>query len=151
MLSLNLKSGEYLTIGENIAVQIFEQSGSSFRVSIKAPREIRILRGAVHERAGERPEGLHSRRPQSPSERRYNAKHYQEWIEKQALREESKKREAEEKAAVVRELIEIADHMDELAAAHGKIGVQGELDDLRSRLNRIAELISQDSSEEAPQ
>ncbi len=27
MLSLRLKSGEYLTIGENIAVQIFRQTG----------------------------------------------------------------------------------------------------------------------------
>ena len=58
MLSLQMKSGEYLTIGENIAVQVF-QAGSSFRVSVQAPREIPILRGEVRERAGaERPPGL---------------------------------------------------------------------------------------------
>ena len=49
MLSLQMKSGEYLTIGENIAVQVF-QAGSSFRVSVQAPREIPILRGEVRER-----------------------------------------------------------------------------------------------------
>ena len=52
MLSLQLKSGEYLTIGEDIAVQIF-QTGSSFRVAVKAPREIPIVRGEVLERQGE--------------------------------------------------------------------------------------------------
>ena len=31
MLSLQLKSGEYLTIGDDIAVQVF-QTGPSFRV-----------------------------------------------------------------------------------------------------------------------
>ena len=55
MLSLQLKSGEYLTIGDEIAVQIFEESGSTFRVAVKAPREIPILRGEVLERTGERP------------------------------------------------------------------------------------------------
>ena len=54
MLSLQLKSGEYLTIGDEIAVQIFEESGSTFRVAVKAPREIPILRGEVLERTGER-------------------------------------------------------------------------------------------------
>ena len=67
MLSLQLKSGEYLTIGDEIAVQIFEESGSTFRVAVKAPREIPILRGEVLERTGERPGGLREKRPKSPS------------------------------------------------------------------------------------
>ena len=50
MLSLQLKSGDYLTIGDDIAVQIFQQSGSAFSVAVKAPREIPILRGEVLER-----------------------------------------------------------------------------------------------------
>ena len=52
MLSLQLKSGDYLTIGDDIAVQIFQQSGSAFSVAVKAPREILILRGEVLERSG---------------------------------------------------------------------------------------------------
>jgi len=137
MLSLNLKSGDYLTIGNNIAVQIFEQSGSSFRVAVKAPREIPILRGEVHERTGVRPDGLRNKRPKSPSERRYDAKHFEEWAEKKENREKEQKREAEEKAAVVRELIDIVEHMDELIAAHGQTGIQSKLSDLRSRLANI--------------
>ena len=73
MLSLQLKSGEYLTIGNDIAVQIFKQPGSTFRVAIKAPREIPILRGELHERTEQRPAGLRDSRPKSPSERRRNA------------------------------------------------------------------------------
>lgn len=59
MLSLQMKSGEYLTIGENIVVQVFQGSGSYVRVSVKAPREIPVLRGKVRELSGkQRPEGL---------------------------------------------------------------------------------------------
>ena len=36
MLSLQLKSGEYLTIGDDIVVQVFEQGGA-IRVAVKAP------------------------------------------------------------------------------------------------------------------
>ena len=57
MLSLQLKSGEYLTIGDDIVVQVFEQGGT-IRVAVKAPRELPILRGEVHERDGQRPDGL---------------------------------------------------------------------------------------------
>ena len=35
MLSLQLKSGEYLTIGDDIVVQVFEQGGT-IRVAVKA-------------------------------------------------------------------------------------------------------------------
>ena len=58
MLLLQLKSGEYLTVGENIAVQVFQDSGA-IRVAVKAPRDMCILRGEVRERNGEgRPRGL---------------------------------------------------------------------------------------------
>ena len=70
MLSLQLKSGEYLTIGDDIAVQIFKQSGSVFRVEVKAPREVPILRGAVREKGGaDRPGGgtAHRTRRSLPS------------------------------------------------------------------------------------
>ena len=50
MLSLRLKTGEYLTIGDNITVQIYRQVGDSVEVAIKAPREIPVLRGKVAQR-----------------------------------------------------------------------------------------------------
>ena len=68
MLSLQLKSGEYLTIGDEIAVQIFEESGSTFRVAVKAPREIPILRGEVLELASA-PAGCEKSGPRAPPPR----------------------------------------------------------------------------------
>lgn len=59
MLSLMLKDGEYLTIGEDIAVQVFRGPGPQIRVAVKAPRDMTILRGEVLERSGgRRPDGL---------------------------------------------------------------------------------------------
>lgn len=63
MLFLQLKSGEYLTIGEDIAVQVFQETGDRIRVAVSAPRDLTILRGEVRERNGaQRPEGLLSGR-----------------------------------------------------------------------------------------
>lgn len=57
MLSLMLKEGEYLTIGEDIVVQAFPDSKSRTRLSISAPRDVTILRGDLRERGGaDRPE-----------------------------------------------------------------------------------------------
>lgn len=59
MLFLQLKSGEYLTIGEDIAVQVFQETGDRIRVAVSAPRDLTILRGEVRERNGaQRPAGL---------------------------------------------------------------------------------------------
>lgn len=59
MLFLQLNPGEYLTIGDDIAVQVFLDSGSRIRVAVNAPKEMTILRGEVRERmGGERPKGL---------------------------------------------------------------------------------------------
>ena len=58
MLSVQLKNGEYLTIGENIVVQVY-QTGQGFRVAVEAPRDVPIVRGAVLEReGGARPQRL---------------------------------------------------------------------------------------------
>ena len=81
MLSLQLKSGEYLTIGNDIVVQVFEQGGA-IRVAVKAPRELPILRGGVHERDGQRPDGLLRQRPKTPSERVRNARRMEELARK---------------------------------------------------------------------
>ncbi|MDE7261843.1 MAG: carbon storage regulator [Oscillospiraceae bacterium] len=56
MLCLNLSQGEYLTIGENVVVQMDCISGNSCKLMIQAPREIPVVRGEVLERnGGERP------------------------------------------------------------------------------------------------
>ena len=57
MLFLQLNPGEYLTIGDDIAVQVFLDSASRIRVAVKAPREMTILRGEVRERQGGKPRG----------------------------------------------------------------------------------------------
>ena len=87
MLSLQLKSGEYITIGEDIAVQVFKQSGSTFRVEVKAPRELTILRGALRERDAERPDGLLNYQPVTPSRRRRSAENAEEVSRRKAARE----------------------------------------------------------------
>ena len=50
MLFLQLKDKEYLTIGDDIVIQVF--TNSAVRVSVQAPRELTVLRGEVLERAG---------------------------------------------------------------------------------------------------
>ena len=56
MLCLNLGTGEYMTIGDNIVVQMTSIAGDSCKVMIDAPREICIVRGEVLERnGGQRP------------------------------------------------------------------------------------------------
>ena len=139
MLSLQLKSGEYLTIGDEIAVQIFEESGSTFRVAVKAPREIPILRGEVLERTGERPGGLREKRPKSPSAQARDAQRLRERTEQCSRAEAERRRAASEQAAVTRELRSILARLDELAPAHDRDGLRKTLDALRARLDGIPE------------
>ena len=55
MLSLQLRDGDYLTIGDDIVVQVF--TNSSIRVHVQAPKDMTILRGDLLERSGgQRPE-----------------------------------------------------------------------------------------------
>lgn len=57
MLFLQLKEGEYLTIGDNVVVQLSDASSSHCKLMIEAPREVSVVRGELLERAGaERPE-----------------------------------------------------------------------------------------------
>jgi sRNA-binding carbon storage regulator CsrA len=88
VLSLQMRSGEYLTIGENVVVQVFKESGPQFRVSIKAPREVSIVRGKVLEREGEkRPEGLRTKKPKaSPSDQLRSARYLQKVAKRQETR-----------------------------------------------------------------
>ena len=52
MLCLNLNQGEYLTIGEDVVVQLDSISGDRCKLVVEAPREVPILRGEVLERGG---------------------------------------------------------------------------------------------------
>ncbi len=57
MLFLQLKTGEYMTIGGSVVVQLSDASSSHCKLMIEAPREIPVVRGELLERAGmERPE-----------------------------------------------------------------------------------------------
>ena len=59
MLKLSLTPGEYLTIGENVVVQLSRCEGGRAYLAIDAPREIPVVRGAVLEReGGQRPPRL---------------------------------------------------------------------------------------------
>ena len=76
MLSIQLKSGEYLTIGNDIVVQVF-QAGAGFRVAVEAPREMPVVRGEVLERTGIRPDCIHERSHQSPSRSKRDQQRFQ--------------------------------------------------------------------------
>ena len=52
MLCLNLNQGEYLTIGEDVVVQLYGISWDRCKLMINAPKEIPVLRGKVLERTG---------------------------------------------------------------------------------------------------
>ena len=57
MLFLQFKTGEYMTIGEDVVVQVDDVSGGRCKLMVEAPREVPIVRGTVLERGGaERPE-----------------------------------------------------------------------------------------------
>ena len=65
MLFLQLKEGEYMTIGDNIIVQMNDVSGNRCKLMIEAPREVPVVRGEVLERGGaERPACVMKTAPQ---------------------------------------------------------------------------------------
>ena len=79
MLFLQLKDGEYLTIGEDIVIQVF--TDSTIRVSVQAPKDLAILRGEVLERNGEeRPSGLFDPREEKKAKRSRKRAPDKNWI-----------------------------------------------------------------------
>ena len=126
MLSLQLKSGEYVKIGDDIAVQVFQLPGSAFRVAVKAPREVPIVRSEVLERVGEqRPGGLQKKRPKSPSDQIRNAKRLQLLAKKQ----DARRRED----ALLQEMRAILDGMDSTSAQ----ALRGKLDAIEEGRNAV--------------
>ena len=64
MLKLSLAPGEYLTIGENVVVQVYRAENGRTYLAIDAPREVPIVRGAVREREGAQPPAKLAQVPQ---------------------------------------------------------------------------------------
>ena len=56
MLCISMKPGEYFTVGGSTVIQLDRLTGDRVHLTVNAPREVPILRGAVLERnGGERP------------------------------------------------------------------------------------------------
>ena len=53
MLCLTLNQGDYMTIGDDVVIQLDRITGDRCKVVIHAPREIPIVRGEVLERNGD--------------------------------------------------------------------------------------------------
>jgi carbon storage regulator len=49
MLALTRKIGEKIIIGDNIELTIVDIKGDSVRLSIEAPKDIKIYRGEIYE------------------------------------------------------------------------------------------------------
>ncbi len=54
MLSLAVRSGDYITIGPDIVIKFFK-AGEVFSVAIDAPKELRISRSKLYEQENETP------------------------------------------------------------------------------------------------
>ncbi len=130
MLSMQMKSGDYVTIGENVVVQIFKESGPQFRISIKAPREIPIVRGKVLERNGnEKPEGLRDKPVRkSPSDKRHAAIYRQRKQERQ----EERSYRAKQLADAIQEMADILNNLEEQEDMREKVSA------MQKQLGQIA-------------
>lgn len=47
MLALTRKAGERIVIGDNIVVTVVNVKGDNIRITIEAPKEIKIYRGEI--------------------------------------------------------------------------------------------------------
>ncbi len=50
MLILTRKSGEKITVGDNVVVSVLEIKGSQVKLGIEAPKGIAVHRGEIYER-----------------------------------------------------------------------------------------------------
>ena len=132
MLSLQLHSGDYLTIGENVVVQVFSLSGGFIRVAVKAPREIPILRGKVLERTDARPEGLREKRTLSPSDRARKAKNLEQMASKKEFF-------TARRAAIAEELKALGSRLDTCGRS------DAEMAEIHSRLAALAQEIEREN------
>ncbi|MEH2935735.1 carbon storage regulator [Acutalibacter sp. JLR.KK004] len=49
MLTLRIKAGECITIGDNISVHVYRWRGDSVELAVNAPKEIAVRRKRVEE------------------------------------------------------------------------------------------------------
>ena len=56
MLALSVQEGDYITIGDDIVIQIYAQKGKLTRIAIDAPREMPVVRSKLVEEQGATPE-----------------------------------------------------------------------------------------------
>lgn len=61
MLTLRVNSGDYVAIGDNIFVQVYQVQGSTFALSIDAPKDVPIVRGELHEKTADCPQSIRQR------------------------------------------------------------------------------------------
>ncbi|MEN6567226.1 MAG: carbon storage regulator CsrA [Veillonellales bacterium] len=47
MLALTRKTGERIVVGDNVVITIFDIKGDSVRLSIEAPKEVKVYRGEL--------------------------------------------------------------------------------------------------------
>lgn len=114
MLQLSLRLDEYLTINQNIVVQLARITGSRAYLRVEADRSVPIVRGKLLEKAGaSRPECLASL-PPARARRRKDALYY--W--------------SAEKEQAVRKMEEILERMD-------KNGKREDAEELRTQLNHL--------------
>ena len=132
MLSLQLHSGDYLTIGENVVVQVFSLSGGFVRVAVKAPREVPILRSKVLERTEARPEGLHEKRTLSPSDRARKAKNLEQMASKKEFF-------TARRAAIAEELKKLGSRLDTCGRS------DAEMAEIRSCIVKLAQEIENEN------
>ena len=64
MLALTVKEGDYVTIGEDVVVQVLK-TGDVFRIAIDAPKSMDIRRSKVQEAMGEVPACIQEVRKQN--------------------------------------------------------------------------------------
>lgn len=67
MLALTVHAGDYITIGDNIVVQVLK-AGDVFRLAVDAPRSMSIERAKVHEQSGNVPECIQRVQKLPPTE-----------------------------------------------------------------------------------
>lgn len=114
MLKLTLLPEEYLTISDDIVIQLKRVAGGRADVAVDAPREVPIVRGAVRERGGgARPACL---TPPSGKKARYYRDQVYRWND--------------DKERAVRAMKQVFDRLD-------RSGASQEVQILRTQLDRI--------------
>ncbi len=114
MLRISMLPDEYLTVSDNIVVQLTRIAGGRAYLAVEAPRKIPVLRGTVFERnGGKRPECL-----TPPSKK--PAKHHRDWLY----------RWNDDRERAVRAMQKVLDQLSEKGAAE-------EAQALRAQLERI--------------